>query len=241
MGIDDYFDKNVEIYSSSILTNYQTAFIKFIKKNYNNNQKLIDIGGGSGHFAYSVLENCPDIHVAVIDPSLKLLEKVDPRIEKKFGQLPQIDLGDKFDYIHMSSVLHHIVGPSINKSQDLALESLENINELLNPNGFFFLQDLFYEGYVIPSIPRSIIFYICAFNKKGFKLPLKDFVEDLEVCFYTRKELTSMLKRSGFKIIKKWENDYTNTLSKEKNRSYKRKMILLKKWGNVAYLVKKSD
>lgn len=239
MKSNDFFDKNVEMYSSSVLTDYQISFIEFIKKKAKHNQKLIDIGGGSGNFSNAIIKNCSKIDVTILDPSTKLLEHANPNVKKIVGSLPNFNSDIKYDYIHMSSVLHHLIGDSNEKSKNLALESLKTINQLLNDNGFFFLQDLFFESYIYSTISRSIIFQICQFKKNIINIPLKDFIDDLEVFFYTREELTSMLGDAGFHIVKNKYHNYTNNLGKDQDRSLKRKLILLKNWGTVAFLAKK--
>lgn len=237
-----FFNENAELYSSSVLCQSQRDFVNFIIKNSSKNQTLLDIGGGSGHLARTVLNSRPDIKITVLDPSEKMLEQIkEPEIKKIVGSLPSnLNTSSKFDFIHMSSVLHHVVGNSIKKSKKLSRESLFNIKKILSDNGYFFLKELYFEGYIYPGASRSLIFHVSQIsNKTGISVPFKDIVNNLEVCFYTRNELISLFDKCGYEIVKTWDLDYNRTLSSKKRRSLKRKLILLKDWGEIAFLIKK--
>lgn len=231
---ETFFERNVEQYSSTDLTDWQEEYINFIKKRGENKASFLDIGGGSGLFANHLLEICPELDVTIIDPSQKMLDQVNnPHIKKLKGNLPNIHLDRTFDYIHMASVLHHITGPSVKKSKDLVFQSLCNVNELLSAEGYFFIHDLYFESYLMPELTRTILFYLTYIQKKsGIEIPLDEFKTGLEICFYTRNELMSMFRKSGFEIVKSDFLDY-------KSRKIKGKLVFLKKYGLMSFLLKK--
>lgn len=187
----NYFDENADFYfhSNSILHYYDYYFLNFIKKSSrNNNHNLLDIDGGGGVFAKFVVDECLKIKVTVVDPSRKLLDNIyDYRIEKVVGMLPnKLSTSDKFDYIHVKEVFHHVTGSSIEESKNLLKESLQNIKKLLNNDGYLLVHELFYESPIYPTFSSKLIYYLCKIqNRLGIKIPIKEFLLGLYVYFYT--------------------------------------------------------
>jgi len=234
-----FFDKNSEFYDMR-LSETEYYFLNFIQNNefskVHGNNNLLDIGGGSGKFAKLFLENFPNIEVTVLDPSRSLLNRIgNPKIHKIQGKLPHnIPINSKFDYIHIKEVLHHITGPTIHDSKNLIKQSLKNIKNLLNDQGFLLIHELFYDGYLIPELPSYLIFNLLNLqNKLGFNVPIKEFILDLEVFFYTKNELESIINDSGFQIIDSNCVNFSNTL--------KKKLLFLKNWGRILIIAKNKD
>ena len=228
------FDKYADFYGNVKPQLYDFYFVDFIKKTKKPGLTLIDVGGGSGAFARLVKDNCPDIDVTVVDPSKELLNNInDERIKKIYGKLPdQQFLDSSFDYIHVKEVFHHIVGPSINESKELLRDSLFAIKEILKNDGFLLIHELFYESYLIPTLSRTLIFYLLALqNKFGIKVPAEEFLMGLSVCFYTRQEFESILNDCGFKIINYHEEYFGNT--------FKKRFLFLQNWGRMLFISKK--
>jgi ubiquinone/menaquinone biosynthesis C-methylase UbiE len=229
-----FFDENSDFYSQSVLP-FDYYFINFIKNHGRDEAKLLDIGGGNGNFSNLITENCPDINVTILDPSKKLLSEIEnPKITKIIGELPdEIPLNGTFDYIHIKEVLHHITGKTVSESNMLLKESLMCVNDLLDKNGFLFIHEDFYEGYVIKKMPSYLIFYLLKIqNMLKVELPVKEFILGLKVYFYSRKELKKTLKECGFEIVDIKLDYWSNTT--------KKKIMLLKEWGRVLIIAKKS-
>jgi 2-polyprenyl-3-methyl-5-hydroxy-6-metoxy-1,4-benzoquinol methylase len=195
-------------------------------------KKLMDVGGGCGIFSSGVLDRFPSMDITLVDPSEKLLAKADKRVHKVNGTLPNsLNVNGKFDYIHMHSVIHHLVGDSIKDSKNILKDSLLALRELLTDGGYLFLVDIFYDSYVLPSLTRTAIFYMLKAQKQlGIKIPHRAFLEGLEVCFYTRDELRSILEDSGYEIIAYREYPYRDSIT--------RKALLLKGWGDMLYIAR---
>ncbi len=235
--IGSFFDKNVNRYGrvSPAPEDYDFYFLDFIKTKRNQILNLLDIGGGSGTFAKLIANGCPDIDVTVLDPSEKLLSKIDDtRIRKVKGELPnRIPLDSKFDYVHVKEVFHHITGSSIKSSKELLRKSLVTVKEYLNDDGFLLVHELFLESYLISSLSRALIFYLLTLqNKLRIKIPVREFLMDLEVCFYTRSEFKSILDDCGFKIVGYHEEDWADNLRK--------RVLLLKNWGRMLFVLEKA-
>lgn len=234
--IGNFFDKNINFYGKVNLYDCDYYFLNFIKTNQNQDLNLLDIGGGSGTFAKFVVNNCPTINVTVLDPSERLLGEIDDtQIRKVKGKLPnQILLDSRFDYIHIKEVFHHITGPSIKSSRELLRKSLFTIKEYLNDDGFLLIHELFYESYLIPALSRTLVFYLLALqNKLRIKIPAREFLMNLEVCFYTRAEFRSMLGDCGFKIVGYYENFFGD--------DFKKRAIFLQNWGRMLFILKRDS
>ncbi len=265
----DFFEKHADFYHRGV-TEFDYFFINFVNDNKKNKSSLLDIGGGSGSFSKLVIQNCPGINnVTILDPSAKLLSKIDDNlhIKKVVGSLPdEVPINSTFDFIQISNVLHHITGKTGGGTKLLLKKSLSSIKDLLNEDGFLLLQENFYEGYLIPTLPRSLIFYLLSIqNKLNVKVPVDGFILGLEAYFYTRDELRSELEDCGFEIIhcktypyneeKKPENEETkpdneetkpqdDSLGKKNFLSLDsyfklRKFALIKKGGQVIFVAKK--
>jgi hypothetical protein len=225
----DFFNHNVDFYKSFTLHHYEKHFLDFIQHTTKNSAfSFLDIGGGNGFFAKTVLDTNPMSTVTVIDPAAKLLNKItDKKIIKIIGSIPyDFPSEDKYDYIHLKEVIHHITGNTIKETKELLKTSLSLIKRHLNTNGYLMIHDLFYEGYVYPPITRFLIFYLLILqNKLRIKIPIKEFLMNLSVCFYTRQELKSLLLESGF-IIVDYGEEYWDT-------NFKTNLMLLHKWGRI--------
>lgn len=233
MGIGEFFDDNADFYNQDLL-NYDYDFMEFIKYKNNFNVNILDIGGGNGNFSKLVIQNCPNANITILDPSEKLLSKVnDPKINKVIGKLPNdIPLELKFDFIHIKEVLHHITGNTISKSRKLVKKSLNNLKSFLNDEGFLLIHELYYEGFLIPNFPNYLLFYLLKLqNMLNVKIPAKEFILDLYIYFYTRNELEIMLNECGFRIIDYKIDKFSNNMQK--------KLMLLKDWGRILIIAKK--
>jgi len=217
IDMDAFFDKYADFYGSVKPGSYDYYFIEFIKKTKKEGKKLVDIGGGSGAFARLLKHECPDVDVTVVDPSKTLLSKInEENIRKVYGKLPnQIPLNSTFDYVHVKEVFHHVTGSSIQQSKELIGESLCTIKEILKDGGFLLIHELFYESYLVPTLSRNLIFVLLALqNKSRIKIPAKEFLMGLSVCFYTRAEFSSILKKSGFEVVDYYQEFWGNTFKK---------------------------
>jgi len=200
-----YFDKESKYYDSKRIGAF---FLNWLRERhgFTDTFVLLDIGGGNGLFAKEVLKLCPQSVVIVIDPSSRMLDLVnDSRIETIKGALPdQLICQKTVDYIHIRSVLHHLIGPSPAKSLELMALSLKSTYDMLRPGGALMLQDECYESYIHPTLHRDLLFYLLkAQNFMGFRIPHRFFKVGLEVCFPSQLEVEKMLEKIGFGIIRK--------------------------------------
>ncbi len=232
--MQDFFDRNVEKYGRREARYYDLFFITHIKSL--KGKTLLDIGGGAGVFAELVKHNLQDIEVTVVDPSQTMLDKInDLAIEKINGELPNslnLAKSRQFEIIHVSEVIHHIIGNSISSSKRRFTESLQAISEHLVDDGHLMIHELYYESYIIPSLTRSLIFYLLRLqNLFHIQIPITGFLKDLQVCFYTRHELFEGLKKNGFCIIEHKEVPFAKNKIK--------KVGFINRWGRIMIVAKK--
>lgn len=238
MDAGEFFDKNANIYGALKPKKYDYFFIDFISK-HSNGCNLLDVGGGGGCFTKLCQEYFETVDLCIVDPSKELLQKQKLKnIKTVVGKLPdELNLDEKFDYIHIKEVLHHVTGSSTKKSKDLFVRSLINLkNNNLSSNGFILIHELFYESYLFPTFTRTMIFYLLKLqNRLRIKVPIKDFIDGLDVCFYTRDELKSIFKETGFQVVEYYEESWNSTPSKR--MMLLKKSALLKNWGSICFVI----
>lgn len=235
---ETFFNNNVQTYQRSKLEDVNDFFIKFINSRNNGiKRSLIDIGGGNGIFAKTVREECQITDVTVLDPSETMLEQIgDEKIKKVLGSLPYgLNVSETFDYAVVKEVLHHVVSPSADDSKRLAALSLDAMGGIIKEDGYLFIHELYYESYIVPSLTRSAIYYLCSIqNSLRFRLLPKEFLIGLKVHFYTRDELKQLILESGFEIEsyceESWNVRYRN----------KKRLLFLKDWGRILVICKKT-
>jgi SAM-dependent methyltransferase len=231
--MNHFFDKNVEFYGNIPARDYDQFFVTHVKNS--KSKTLLDIGGGAGAFAILLHQHLPDVGVTVVDPSQALLNKIDNQtIEKINGNLPNnlnLARGREFDIIHVKEVLHHVVGNSVQASKKLLAASLQTIASYLVDNGHLMIHEDYYESFLVPALTRNSIFYLLRLqNSFQVRFPISGFLKDLQVCFYTRRELLQELTKNGFSVLEYREVPFSNNFTK--------KIGLLRNWGRVLIIAK---
>jgi hypothetical protein len=230
---ENFFDINADYYSSIENQADYDFFIKYIIDSSVNS--VADVGGGTSYFSKLILNENKSVVVTIIDPSQKLLDKiVDSRIHKINGSLPfPLNNNDvQYDCVHIKEVFHHITDRNVRLSKKKVGASLYSLNNIINDEGTLLIHDLYYESYIIPTLTRTLIFFACKIqNYLGVKIPLKKFILGLDICFYTRKELISLLENANFEIVDMREYEWPNCREK--------RILFLKRWGRQLYICKK--
>lgn len=232
MDSGEFFDKNDDFYGCLTPYKYDYFFIDFMHRQ-TNKCNLLDIGGGGGCFTKICKESFQETNLCIVDPSKSLMQKQKLEgVKLIIGKLPnELNIEEKFDYIHIKEVLHHVTGSSIRESKNLLKVSLINSQSVLNKDGYIFIHELFYESYLIPTFTRTMIFYFLKLqNLLGIKIPVKEFIQGLDVCFYTRSELKNIYNDLGFDIIDYYEENW--------NKNKLAKMMLLKEWGRMCFVIR---
>ena len=141
------------------------------------NEKLLDIGSGSGQFLYEMKSLGLDVYG--VEPG-----EFDEKATKKEGlEIKKSNLKEAkfkketFDLITMSHVLEHVSNP---------LENLEEIHRILKKNGRFII-----------SVPNYNSLAYKIFGSNWYQLDIPRHLFD-----YSDKILKRVLEERGFKIIK---------------------------------------
>jgi 2-polyprenyl-3-methyl-5-hydroxy-6-metoxy-1,4-benzoquinol methylase len=235
----NYFNQNSKFYGNQKFLVTDNFFLKFIRRvDQKGQKKFLDIGGGSGVFSQTLSENFGDIKISIVDPSEKMLEMVkDKKIIKYRGYLPNslnIPTSEKFDFILLKEVLHHVTGTTIDSSRTKVIESLKTITDILDSNGVVFIHELYYESYIWPTFSRTMIFWLLKIQDTiNIRFLPEEFRSGLSVCFYTRDELKLILSQAEFQLIDSYEENFSNTM--------KKKCLFLKNWGRILLIIKKSS
>ena len=84
------------------------------------------------------------------------------------------------------------------------------------------------------TLARTAIFYLLRLqNALKVTIPHDDFLSGLEVCFYTRNEIESMIRDCGFEIVESLEDEYGP-------RRWG-KLVLLRNLGTKSYILRPKD
>jgi ubiquinone/menaquinone biosynthesis C-methylase UbiE len=152
----DFYDRE-EYYKPKIAFKVRNILHRRLLKNILPPKKALEIGVGFGEFAHFCRDN--RIDYLGIEPNTKLREKLkEEGFQVLDGLLPRIpELQRKFDLVFLGHIIEHL------KDYSEVLESLENLKNVLNKDGYLILlypevtktRWLFYHDYT-HSYPTSI-------------------------------------------------------------------------------------
>ena len=159
----------------SLKGRYRKRF-KLIKRFSFHKGKLLDLGCGEGHFLKYV--SSLEWDVSGIDLKVENTEFAKKILEIKNVQcmpLGQALLPEKtFDVVTLYDLIEHLAHP---------LRELEKINKLLRPGGLVVI--------ATPNVKNSIF----------MKARWMGYITQGQIYFFSKKTLTQMLQRAGFKVI----------------------------------------
>jgi 2-polyprenyl-3-methyl-5-hydroxy-6-metoxy-1,4-benzoquinol methylase len=165
---------------------------------------FLDIGGGNGAFADSILNALPDARVTVLDVAKNLLDanKPDQRKELLLCSVERMkDLlpGRKFDVITLNWVLHHFVGPTRSATWQNCVESLRACRELLVDDGVIVIAENLFDGPFGSNIPSHIIYAITRIQNKTFVRLARRFFNTAGtgVCFRSNRNWQKLIRSAG--------------------------------------------
>jgi demethylmenaquinone methyltransferase/2-methoxy-6-polyprenyl-1,4-benzoquinol methylase len=165
-----------DFFETNILKDYQGS-LELITKYLRVNQEdiIVDMGGGTGYFA-KYLE--PQVkQVIVIDPSLKMLQKINKHsIEKIWGTAEKISISDKsVDKVVLINTFHHI-------PEEYHKPVLEEIYRILKTQGQLFIIEVQPDAGLIQNIFLKLEQLITGAT---YHLNAKQLKKKLEICgFY---------------------------------------------------------
>lgn len=204
-------DKQLEHFNENLLSDhYLVSYLKEYCKHFDGETPIsvLDVGGGNGEFADSLIARFPNVQVTVLDNSeyMLSLNKPHPRKRLVLGSAtdPKAALKEEqFDLITINWVLHHLIGNSYQSTLSLMELSLRELKHHLTPKGFIAITENFYAGIVIDSLPSKLIYTITSIRqpflvsiiRKGFN------TAGVGVCFITERILNRLTKKAGLRIV----------------------------------------
>jgi SAM-dependent methyltransferase len=202
--------------------------------------KILDFGCGDGAFIKCLINDGIEAAYYGTDISQTMINLAKQNISNSMVEffiadgfnLP-IKPEQKFDLIHLDSVLHHIIGNTKSKSNRLVNELLEMLFNRLDKNGSLIVEELYYDSYIFRELTSFLIFYgLKFFNFTHIDISkfLKEYSMGLEVNFFSNRDLINILKAYGEPHLIKCKPAKVPTLYK---------LFFLKKLGNISYVIGK--
>ena len=211
------------------------------------NNTFLDVGAGAGRFASLIKRHIPYLQVTALDPSVNLLSKSEDRsIRKVVGKIPDLpfNLKERFFFIHVECVFHHVVEQTISESREKVKQSLLALRECLADSGFLMIEEEYWETYVFAGASRTLAFLLLKIARKldidvpWFLNPSDESLRGLIVCMYTRSELKNLVRDCSFELVEFKDLPFNGS---SPYRQRFKKLMFLKRSGRVLLIAKKSQ
>jgi SAM-dependent methyltransferase len=202
--------------------------------------RLLDLGCGDGSFIKSIIKEGIRGNFVGIDISNSMMQTARNQLQ---GCNVNLILADgfnlplmphyQFEFIHLDSILHHLVGKTQSSSKKLANDMLTILLAKLSEEGVMMVEEMFYESNIFPGFTSSIIFYglkLINFLKLDLSRLASTIIPGLEVRFYSERELESILGQYG----------EVKTIKRTRLRTSKlQRLFLQKEYGHVSLIVRR--
>lgn len=228
-----YFDNLGELYGK-IYKNDDDFFTNWIKNKNDTYDSVLDIGSGGSAFGNNLSKINNNSNIVLLDISLSMVSKSDlANLSFVQGMIQKTPFkSNTFDIIHISRLIHHLVGNSHKDSKKIAENSISEIDELLKGGGLLLINEPYYDSY-ISNLASSIIFYTLKLASiLNVRLPVKSYNKNLVVHFYSSKMLINMINEAGLVQIYKRKYSWNNCGLVEK-------ICLIKDRGDLILILQK--
>lgn len=209
--VRDYFDATADVYTDgddTVADSWGRLDAQLLERVDLDGMTVLDIGCGDGSFLAYVTATADDSIGVGIDISGSMLPSNDDFDDIHFvrGSATAIPVrGRSFDLINLDDVLHHLVGPTRRRSKRRAIETVQEVTNLLEPGGYVYVKEQFYEGPVgSRTVTPRLVFYGLRFGGRAARMFDPGVHEELVVSFYTRAELRSIVASADLEIVEAW-------------------------------------
>ncbi len=157
----------------------------------NENDEVLDVGGGTGKLIKTVLREDPSVKGYVLDKSIGMMKRVPPKQEVIMGNSANLPFdSNSFDFVFCVDALHHFEDKN---------KSLAEMIRVSKPNGEVIILELDPENYITrfveygervlgePSKFYEIEYIKNIFVEEGFKVSIKN-VNFFQYILSARKE-----------------------------------------------------
>jgi SAM-dependent methyltransferase len=167
---------------------------------------ILDIGGANGRFSDRLLAEYPRAKAVVVDSSEYLLKQNIPNERKKTllgsaTKLPEILGDEKFDFVFVNCLLHHLVTPTYSGSRRTIRGVLRDISNSLSDRGRVSIWENIFEGALLTNLPGRAIFELTsirAISKLARKLGAN--TAGVGVCFLSRCQWQADLELADLRV-----------------------------------------
>lgn len=122
----------------------------------------LDVGGGIGVFAKTVIDQCPekDVSFTVVDPGLSAAEQrvESTNISYELNTFDAFTSEQQYDFIVFRLVLHHLIGKDSQDTLETQRAALVKAKSLLKEGGVLFIVENFYEPMLGEDTTSKIIY-----------------------------------------------------------------------------------
>lgn len=195
--VRDYFDEEAETYQKDHKSEMADK-VEYVSRTSNGEERLLDVGCGSGYFMDAVKARTP-VSTVGIDISRAMLPDSDKVVHGSATDLPFE--AKCFDYVHIDTVLHHLVGDSRTESFENARRCLAELFRCLEDDGTLLLTEHVLESPIEPSIAPATTYYLLSAGSK-FLSPLHPEIKSgLVANLFTRKQVRDLVSNAGGEIL----------------------------------------
>ena len=168
--------------------------------------RVLDIGGANGRFSDRLLSEYPRAQAVVLDNSEHLLSQNQPNDRKKIvlgsaTDLPSLFESEKFDFIFINCLLHHLVTSSYQESRRVIAQVLSDMSGVLAANGRISIWENIFEGVFWHGLPGRMIFEITSIPAMARLVrKLGANTAGVGVCFLSRNQWEQELESAGMRL-----------------------------------------
>ncbi len=168
--------------------------------------RFLDLGGGTGRFADTLLAHHESCDATVGDNSEVLLSRNRPHPRKTIQRVDAWHLGrtfaaQSFDVVFVHRLLHHLVVGSYRGSLLLIQSVLDQCAMVLKPHGRLSIIENIWEGWPIDSLAGRLLYYATSSRLAApVTRRLGANTAGTGVCYLSDRLLNRLLKRAGLGV-----------------------------------------